>query len=1621
MSQKDLNDFADWLVANPDKKGTPQYDTIAKAFRELDEQLNPVDRSYGAAFRSGIDQPLEAIGQTAEMLGFDKTGAALRNATDAPVNYESASDRFINPQQGDFTVGGFAPEYLPRAAVEQAGQFAGSLAARGAGLIGGGLVAGPGGAAVGALAGPALFEFAQQLGPNAMERARNNGRTEPNWEDWSAAAATAGVSGALNAIGLKGFGGASLLNRTLKEGATEGLQSLTEQTGTTLGTDKGLTVNPKQALGEAIIGGTSAGGVGVVTDTTAAAGRGARNLGTMITGGPDGGPTDPEAAAELADRLARIAQRGGPEGRPEFDLNDVDRMSQKGARAVVEAAHKNIAVEIKQAVKDLRQQLQVTDNDPTDLMFQKLDAQAGVEMARNKTKSVITADMFDAVRDLTGDTVEGRRLMSLMRQSNELTDIHNSGYQGGISRFTDQLSPLGSKAGYDRGFATLESIARPIASIGMGVTNPAIPAAQVAAVGAGRLIDRITGRRSRVKRYIEQNQGKDGISVPGGLTNIREERIAADEAEQQRQALEDAQAEQANLALTKRNAPPVPDSPQGRLEGATGMDRNGAARVIRMIERTGLGDQPTISRAIKTYRDSVAKGGYVEKLSPLIRAINAMQDSDPRIDALRVRPRDQNAEAQQQQIDARIEQGKRDNQAFNRQLSDALAADPSVDSSTKSIGGTALDKLQRNLGKAPLNHATAILEDAMKRAKNRQAIDRYVRPYVERVAQQQQANEPNRIDEQNAAPMLGKIDFETANDPMRVSTRLPTAKSAFENPLGDDKLQVNMDAIRATPGGLLQKMLKRLNAYEGAKGFRRDNKGAPADQQFKDFVKSNLLWLYNSVSPEYRARAKQWYVGANKLSQAAADQYGLSLPQVSGVMAALSPQQDWYMNYDIGIRVIDTFVNKQDEVFSPEMVTAFRQMMAAPDNARKRPMFEALIPQLEGKRLGDLDNSVDQAIFIRFYDEVNNPNGPKHRIIAPEGDLLDFRTNVDGSFTKIRMNGFDNIAKAIRMMKDGSLENISTNLGEKHKVRSFYNNILNPNSDQGDVTIDTHAVAAGLLQPLGGSAIEVEHNLGLAGDNSAITGVKGSYGIFADAYREAAAEAGVLPREMQSITWEAVRGLYTAPFKTKKNVKLVKDIWKKYDKGTISLEDVRGELYEIAGGIIPAAWEGRDGSSAERGGDALGRDQILDESRGGIEPGELLGDGVSGRSDGGRRIDGQSSGVLLAPTQGREQPTDTPLGAAIRDVLGPDRQYAPNSVISATRPATPTEVEAQLEAAEAILGMGLPIEIGKAGGAFENGIRSLQVIKRLAEAMNISFVLAKDMAEIRKLYGSKKTNAVGFYRSARAPHKLSSFSPDYNQIVVLRPGAKDAQGKKMDLGQATFVAMHELGHAIARAKLDPNTFSTKIPGLRKLTTGKITTEKMHTYYTNSLEGEVADLIKKRFGKNPEAVKEMLDEMVQLQRTSVIQVLDGQPAIVREGYMGIFEQIQKQIEAAGLTMERAIEVTRTNPRARKVLTDAQDNYEDYTQRAAELCADLLAVYAIDPAFMKQVAPKTARFARIYLNSADSGRLVQFYSAPFAAIVAAIMANLLVGEKEDEEEQRKRSGALSGVQSPGILQA
>ena len=254
------------------------------------------------------------------------------------------------------------------------------------------------------------------------------------------------------------------------------------------------------------------------------------------------------------------------------------------------------------------------------------------------------------------------------------------------------------------------------------------------------------------------------------------------------------------------------------------------------------------------------------------------------------------------------------------------------------------------------------------------------------------------------------------------------------------------------------------------------------------------------------------------------------------------------------------------------------------DTRDKRQVILDAAKRLEGTKLKDM-NLEDMAYFIRVFDETYHSR--KYRVITPEGMFGDYVTvneevgedqDEAGGQGDVAWGTYDSIKKAISILQDGSHENISEQLGDEHKVRNFNNNIVDPDSASGSVTIDTHAVAAASFKALSGASLEVLHNFGttpkglVSAGGSAMTGASGTYGFIADAYREAAAMVGVLPREMQSITWEAIRSIFPAAWKSQ-NASSVNAIYDRFKAGEITLKEARDEVLKISGGIKKFAWE----------------------------------------------------------------------------------------------------------------------------------------------------------------------------------------------------------------------------------------------------------------------------------------------------------------------------------------------------------------------------------------------------------------------------------------------------------------
>lgn len=447
----------------------------------------------------------------------------------------------------------------------------------------------------------------------------------------------------------------------------------------------------------------------------------------------------------------------------------------------------------------------------------------------------------------------------------------------------------------------------------------------------------------------------------------------------------------------------------------------------------------------------------------------------------------------------------------------------------------------------------------------------------------------------------------------------------------------------------------------GVKKFDKINSIDEAQEVYDIFIKetsSNLKYLTSQFKPEYRDISTLWYDGANIIAQDFAKTYGISEEQAAGIIASLSPQKDWYQNVRLAEMVMMSFkdnptftsqmIEKQKSVISEGEKPKLKAIKKAEDkykkNKNKKNLEDlsakkkahsiymdkankiiSMLESFKGKTLNEVPAYVKPYI-VRLYHEINTTKD--YNVLRPDGGVMGVAMNKNGTAkAKVAWGSYTEIGKAVSIYLDGSQENITKTLGEMHKIRNFYNNIIDPMSKDNDVTMDTHAVAAALLMPLSGNSKEVGQNFGTGTSNSGPLGIKGLYYAFAEGYKKAAEDLNLLPRQVQSITWEAIRGLFTNTFKSNKNeVAKIKNIWDNYVNNKIDINETRKQINESAGGIKDPTWstEGRGPVQAELGGiskgEGVGRGGAVSERP-----------SVGARSGKGGGVKSKSQMVAVAP------------------------------------------------------------------------------------------------------------------------------------------------------------------------------------------------------------------------------------------------------------------------------------------------------------------------------------------------------------------------------------------------------
>jgi len=428
------------------------------------------------------------------------------------------------------------------------------------------------------------------------------------------------------------------------------------------------------------------------------------------------------------------------------------------------------------------------------------------------------------------------------------------------------------------------------------------------------------------------------------------------------------------------------------------------------------------------------------------------------------------------------------------------------------------------------------------------------------------------------APLQGSAP---GTDPATISSRLTTGVAA------DPKtyLRSDLEGMKEIPKvyhhniSLLRDTWNYQNLLPAEVGDNETDDQVA--RSFIDHCKANLKFLYRMAPKSITNHGHLWYEGAHDIAEDQAARYNLPIQCVAGVYASQSPQKLWDMNVYLGDRILDIYHTKQDFRWDKEMDDT-ASVIWHNKNPHKDAALQKLVEQMQGKTLAEMHTVRDKARWIRTYDEAHS--NLAFQAMSPDGNRGDrWRHDPDPGQTQgdvgiANWQSTGQIANAIKCIESkGDRKIISAAMGKLHKVRCFYNNILDPHSDNGDVTVDTHAVGAALLRGLGAASVPVYHSLMtkpdtaekrqrlgfVAAKGSKVSGSQGTYPLYADAYREAAAELHIEPRVLQSVTWEAKRLLFGLR-PSEAFVKEVEGAWQKYHEGKQSLGMTQQQVIHIA-------------------------------------------------------------------------------------------------------------------------------------------------------------------------------------------------------------------------------------------------------------------------------------------------------------------------------------------------------------------------------------------------------------------------------------------------------------------------
>jgi hypothetical protein len=391
----------------------------------------------------------------------------------------------------------------------------------------------------------------------------------------------------------------------------------------------------------------------------------------------------------------------------------------------------------------------------------------------------------------------------------------------------------------------------------------------------------------------------------------------------------------------------------------------------------------------------------------------------------------------------------------------------------------------------------------------------------------------------------------------RLGTAVPTAKTAkgLEGAGPKDESGHRRMGVGLIPDGAVGKIIARQALVPGFEDLAGRTDRAALDEIIERQSRNieDVYDIAHQIGDDTAAAHASWYPWVNKYTQSLANDTGLDHNGIMAAAAVLSPSADWANNVSWAKATAEFVANEKNIIVQPEWISsgykaALASWKTAKESAAKEgrelstPMpTKESVQGLVGKTVSDL--SPDQAAIV-----LRGAHEAFGKAIHQMGDY----PGLGKSSSIATPQSNSNFAKAISVLRNPSPENISEQLGNNHKVRSFYENMRDPldNTNQ-EVTVDSHHIGLANGIPItGGNPMVPAGKAGNVKDKPLIkliydgpkvaaTGLVGTYPLVVEATRRATERINqkygtdYRPNQIQSITWETWRGINPSRSRTK--------------------------------------------------------------------------------------------------------------------------------------------------------------------------------------------------------------------------------------------------------------------------------------------------------------------------------------------------------------------------------------------------------------------------------------------------------------------------------------------------------